>query len=194
LGAARRTKINSSNPPLTADGNASPTATVTVTATATATSNATNEPSPKSIKTTKPTRKKQEPTSEPAARVSKRQWAKIVEKPTSYKGDKYIIYGQVTQFDSATGDDNFLADTAQLPNAPKCSEIFALGVGQTPLPANGAAATRLHVGPWGVLGSELIRSSDTGSRRSALHGLRYGTPIQAPSGSDRILWLLELFR
>jgi hypothetical protein len=29
-----------------------------------------------------------------------------------YKGDKYIIYGQVTQFDSATGDDNFLADTA----------------------------------------------------------------------------------
>jgi hypothetical protein len=44
--------------------------------------------------------------------VSKRQWAKIVKKPESYKGDKYIIYGQVTQFDSATGDDNFLADTA----------------------------------------------------------------------------------
>jgi hypothetical protein len=54
----------------------------------------------------------QEPKSAPAARVSKRQWAKIVKKPESYKGDKYILYGQVTQFDSATGDDSFLADTA----------------------------------------------------------------------------------
>ena len=32
------------------------------------------------------------------ARVSKRQWAKIVKKPESYTGDKYI-YGEVTQFD-----------------------------------------------------------------------------------------------
>ena len=38
--------------------------------------------------------------------------AKIVKKTNSYKGDRYIIYGQVTQFDSATGDDNLLADTA----------------------------------------------------------------------------------
>jgi hypothetical protein len=36
----------------------------------------------------------------------------LVKKPDSYIGDKYIIYGQVTQFDSATGDDSFLADTA----------------------------------------------------------------------------------
>jgi len=35
-----------------------------------------------------------------------------VKKPESYKGDRYIIYGQVTQFDSATGDDTFLADSA----------------------------------------------------------------------------------
>jgi hypothetical protein len=89
-----------------------PSATVTVTATAAATSKAAKEPSPKATKTTKPKPKKQEPKTEPAARVSKRQWAKIVKKPESYKGDKYIIYGQVTQFDSATGDDNFLADTA----------------------------------------------------------------------------------
>jgi hypothetical protein len=94
------------------DGTASPTATVTVTATATATSKATEDPSPKPTKTTKPTPKKQKPNTEPAARVSKRQWAKIVKKPESYKGDKYIIYGQVTHFDSATGDDNFLAETA----------------------------------------------------------------------------------
>jgi hypothetical protein len=94
------------------NGTTSPTATVTVTATATATSKATDEPSPKPTKATKPTRKKQEPKSEPAARISKRQWAKIVKKPESYKGEKCIIYGQVTQFDSATGDDSFLADTA----------------------------------------------------------------------------------
>jgi hypothetical protein len=93
-------------------GTAAPTATVTVTATATATSKATEDPSPKPTKTTKPTPKKHEPRIESAARVSKRQWAKIVKKPESYKGDKYIIYGQVTQFDSATGDDSFLADTA----------------------------------------------------------------------------------
>jgi Protein of unknown function (DUF2510) len=69
-------------------------------------------PEPEPTKTRKPTPKKQEPKTEPAAHVSKRQWAKIVKKPESYKGDKYIIYGQVTQFDSATGDDSFLADTA----------------------------------------------------------------------------------
>ena len=85
---------------------------MTVTATAAATSKAAEEPSPKPTKTTRTTPKKLEPQTEPAARVSKRQWAKIVKKPDSYKGDKYIIYGQVTQFDSATGDDNFLADTA----------------------------------------------------------------------------------
>jgi hypothetical protein len=94
------------------DGTASPTPTVTVTATATATAKTTENPSPKRTKATKPTPKKQEPKTEPAARVSKRQWAKIVKKPESYKGDKYIIYGEVTQFDSATGDDSFLADTA----------------------------------------------------------------------------------
>ena len=75
------------------------------------------EPTSEPTKTDKPAAKKTttpNPKPEPvqAARVSKRQWAKIVKKPNSYKGDKYIIYGQVTQFDSATGDDIFLADTA----------------------------------------------------------------------------------
>jgi hypothetical protein len=63
------------------------------------------EPEPK--KTTKP-----EPKAEPAQRVTKREWAKVVKNPDSYIGERYIIYGQVTQFDSATGDDGFLADTA----------------------------------------------------------------------------------
>jgi hypothetical protein len=91
---------------------AAPEATVTVTETATATepsSEPTETKQPKAKKTTAP---KPEPEPVQAARVSKRQWAKIVKKPSSYKGDRYIIYGQVTQFDSATGDDNFLADTA----------------------------------------------------------------------------------
>jgi hypothetical protein len=93
-------------------GTALPTATVTVTATAAAPSKAAKKPSPEPTKTTKPAPKKKEPEAQPAVRVSKRQWAKIVKKPESYKGDKYIIYGQVTQFDSATGDENLLADTA----------------------------------------------------------------------------------
>jgi hypothetical protein len=91
---------------------AAPEATVTVTETATATE-PTSEPKatkkPEAKKTTAPEPK---PDSVQAVRVSKRQWAKIVKKPESYRGDRYIIYGQVKQFDSATGDDNFLADTA----------------------------------------------------------------------------------
>jgi len=91
---------------------AAPQATVTVTETATATE-PTSEPTEtkqqKAKNTTTP-KTKREPVQ--AVRVSKRQWAKIVKKPESYKGDRYIIYGQVTQFDSATGDDTFLADSA----------------------------------------------------------------------------------
>jgi hypothetical protein len=91
---------------------AAPEAIVTVTQTATATE-PTSEPTetkqPKAENTTTP---KPKPEPVQAVHVSKRQWAKIVKKPESYKGDRYIIYGQVTQFDSATGDDNFLADTA----------------------------------------------------------------------------------
>jgi hypothetical protein len=68
------------------------------------------EPEPEPKKTTKTT--KPEPKAEPAQRVTKREWAKVVKDPDSYIGERYIIYGQVTQFDSATGDDGFRADTA----------------------------------------------------------------------------------
>jgi hypothetical protein len=87
---------------------AAPEATVTVTETATATE-PTGTKQPKAKNTTAP---KPKPEPVQAVHVSKRRWAKIVKKPESYKGDRYIIYGQVTQFDSATGDENFLADTA----------------------------------------------------------------------------------
>jgi hypothetical protein len=59
--------------------------------------------------------KKPEPKPQPkpaARKVTERQWAKVVKNPDKYKGKRYIIYGQVNQFDSATGDSNFLADTA----------------------------------------------------------------------------------
>ena len=44
--------------------------------------------------------------------VTKRQWAKVVKSPDAYEGKQYVIYGQVTQFDSATEADTFRADTA----------------------------------------------------------------------------------
>jgi hypothetical protein len=44
--------------------------------------------------------------------VSSRTLAKIVKNPDNYKGKVLVVYGQVTQFDSATGTDTFLADVA----------------------------------------------------------------------------------
>ena len=44
--------------------------------------------------------------------VSSRTLAKIVKNPDKYKGKVLVVYGQVTQFDSATGTDTFLADVA----------------------------------------------------------------------------------
>lgn len=99
------------------DGTATPAATATVTATetaevpstSTATGSASEAPAPKKTAEPKPEPK---PKAEPAHSISKRQWAKVLKKPDNYIGEKYIIYGQVTQFDSATGDDTFRADTA----------------------------------------------------------------------------------
>jgi PKD repeat protein len=47
-----------------------------------------------------------------AVHVTKRQWAKVVKNPDAYEGKRYIIYGQVTEFDPATDPDRLLADTA----------------------------------------------------------------------------------
>jgi hypothetical protein len=56
---------------------------------------------------------KPQPKPKPAAhKVTERQWAKVVKNPDRYEGKRYIIYGEVNQFDSATGESNFLADTA----------------------------------------------------------------------------------
>lgn len=59
--------------------------------------------------------KKPQPKAKPkpaAHKATEREWAKVVKNPDKYKGKRYIIYGQVNQFDSAPGDSQFLADTA----------------------------------------------------------------------------------
>lgn len=43
--------------------------------------------------------------------IDRRAWAQVVRDPDAFVGDKYVIYGYVTQFDSATGIDTFRADT-----------------------------------------------------------------------------------
>jgi hypothetical protein len=91
-----------------------PASTVTATATKTVTQTApTDQPTSAKPTAAKPTPKpKPRPTTPPATTVTARQWAKVVKSPDNYIGKRYIIYGEVTQFDSATGDDAFLADTA----------------------------------------------------------------------------------
>ena len=41
--------------------------------------------------------------------LSKRQLALVAKSPDDFEGKKYLIFGQVTQFDSATGEESFLA-------------------------------------------------------------------------------------
>jgi hypothetical protein len=42
--------------------------------------------------------------------LSEREWKLIAKNPDGYIGKTYIVYGVVTQFDSATGDATFRAD------------------------------------------------------------------------------------
>lgn len=46
----------------------------------------------------------------PAKQIAARDWAKIAKDPEAYKGQSIVVYGQVTQFDSATGTDAFRAN------------------------------------------------------------------------------------
>ncbi len=43
---------------------------------------------------------------------STRTWAKIVKNPDAYADKYYVIYGEITQFDAATGTDTFRANIA----------------------------------------------------------------------------------
>ena len=95
----------------------SPTPTPTVeTAEATATPTSTPTPSPtKAAVTAAPTpapKPKPKPKPPAAKKLSARTWQKIVKDPDSYSGKRYIVYGEIRQFDAATGTDTFLADVA----------------------------------------------------------------------------------
>jgi hypothetical protein len=81
----------------------------------------TQVPSPKSSQTqapkpaSKPAAPKPKPAPpkpKPAVHPSQREWAKVVKSPDKYVGMRYVIYGEMNQFDSATGDSAFLADSA----------------------------------------------------------------------------------
>jgi len=47
-----------------------------------------------------------------ARRATPRQWVQVVKNTDVYAGERFIVYGQVTQLDAATGDNSFMADTA----------------------------------------------------------------------------------
>ncbi|MFD1517052.1 hypothetical protein [Pseudonocardia yunnanensis] len=41
--------------------------------------------------------------------INTRDWQLIVKDPDAYEGERIIVYGRVTQFDAATGNDTFRA-------------------------------------------------------------------------------------
>ncbi len=43
---------------------------------------------------------------------------KVVKDPDSYASNRYIVYGEISQFDAATGTDTFLADVAHKNTSP----------------------------------------------------------------------------
>jgi hypothetical protein len=46
----------------------------------------------------------------PAKAITEREWQLIAKNPDSHIGERVIVYGQVTQFDSATGTSGFRAN------------------------------------------------------------------------------------
>ena len=81
------------------------------TANPTATQDAPKSPSPSPAKTVQSEPKQPSKTVE-AVKATERQWAKVVKNPDAHIGERYIIYGQVTQLDSSTGTNTFRAETA----------------------------------------------------------------------------------
>ncbi|MGC3993500.1 MAG: hypothetical protein QM779_05135 [Propionicimonas sp.] len=84
--------------------------TVTVTATETATYEATAEAEETEEPSDDPT-EEPEPAKTSYKILSSRGFKLLAKDPDSYIGKTYIIHGEVTQFDSATGTDTFRADT-----------------------------------------------------------------------------------
>lgn len=55
--------------------------------------------------------------SDPAsyAQISDRDWALVERDPNAHAGERYVIYGHITQFDANTGPDGFRANTSGEP-------------------------------------------------------------------------------
>ncbi|WP_416970132.1 hypothetical protein [Streptomyces sp. 4F14] len=43
-------------------------------------------------------------------RLTAREWAQIAKDPDAHSGERYVVYGVVTQFDAMTGSETFRAD------------------------------------------------------------------------------------
>jgi hypothetical protein len=106
--------------PVVTPANDVPSASTAVTPTPTA--------APKAAPTTPATRKPPTVAPKPAVvpkpkpvvykKISTRQWKLIAKSPDSHVGEHVIIYGKVTQFDSATGADAFRADVDGVKRRP----------------------------------------------------------------------------
>jgi hypothetical protein len=71
----------------------------------------TEETTPETTTTTRPATTKPVATKAPSyKRLTAREWKKIAKSPDGHIGEHYVIYGVVTQFDAATGDEGFRAD------------------------------------------------------------------------------------
>lgn len=89
-----------------------PAPTVTVTAAPEATDRPT--PTPSATPSQEPTKAATKPPAPPKKSyqtLSSRKFKLLAKDPDAYIGKTYVIYGEITQFDSATGTDTFRADT-----------------------------------------------------------------------------------
>lgn len=50
------------------------------------------------------------PTTGPAEAITARDWLLIAKNPDAHEGQRIVVYGEVTQFDSATGSSGFRAN------------------------------------------------------------------------------------
>ncbi len=94
-----------------------PTATPTPSSTPTAVPTVKPTPTPTAVPTPTPTATPTPaPTPKPApivyAKLSSRNWAKLIKAPDNYYGNTYVVWACITQFDAATGTDTFRGDAS----------------------------------------------------------------------------------
>jgi hypothetical protein len=110
-GGSAKTDVAQTRPQATAPA-AAPSPAPDPVPTPTPTPAAVSEPAPEPVPTPAPAPK---PAPKPVKKgyrpLSTRDFAKVAKDPDAFKGKGYTIYGEVTQFDSATGKDAFRANT-----------------------------------------------------------------------------------